>query len=68
MYIKFYINSRNERFDAIKTFLIFRNNKFLIKTINFTKNTSLIWAGAFVENKCFIKILSQILENFKENF
>ena len=27
-YIKFYINSRNERFDAIKTSLIFINNKF----------------------------------------
>ena len=27
IYIKFYINSRNERFDAIKTSLIFINNK-----------------------------------------
>ena len=31
MYIKIYINSRNERFDAIKTSLIFINNKFQLK-------------------------------------
>ena len=31
MYIKFYINSINERLDAIKTSLIFINNKFKLK-------------------------------------
>ena len=31
MYITFYINSKNKKFDAIKIFLIFINNKFKFK-------------------------------------